>query len=56
MTVNAKRELFAAGDFTVTLQPLNAFKAGATWTNVFMDGWGDDIMRTFEMTGTKKKS
>ena len=51
LSKNAKRQLFAKGEFSAVLHPLNAFRdPHIRWTAIFPNGWGADITRTANMS------
>ena len=55
LTKEDKRRLFKKGDFTVEIQPLNAFADDVSWTDVFREGWGEDINQTACMRAIARK-
>ena len=51
-----KRVMFAKGLSDAVLVPLNTFQCGQSWTDVFVQGWGNNIQRVSLMSASNWKA
>ena len=56
VTMHDKRLMFAKGLFDAVLVPLNSFQGGQSWTDVFVQGWGNNIQQVSLMSASDRKA